>query len=267
MSEMMKKIAYSDYNKLNLSKEVLMSLGDRAELAHIRIVEDEIFVIVTYPNNADDLRPVCIRVNADETSLYYNEEIDMSTVDDSTSFTEFITSSLDRFEDILEVISDELDLFESNIDQGLNKEDIRHYFLLNKKLINFETAISAIEELINYISGEKLALLWCENTSSEYANMKIEIRQLNQNIEMYLKIINSIINVSDSLFSSKLNITMKRLTTVTLVLALPTFVTSFYGMNINLPFQEHPYSLQIVFLISFILTGLTCVYLYKNDYF
>ena len=261
------KVAYSDYNELELSKEVLMSLGDRAELAHIRAIEDEIFVIVTYPNNADDLRPVCIKVNDHGSTIYYDQAIDMSKITDTTSFTEFITVVLDRFEDILEVISDELDLFESNIDQGLNKEDIRHYFLLNKKLINFETAISAIEELINYISGEKVEKLWCERTSSDYANMKIEIKQLNQNIEMYLKIINSIINVSDSLFSSKLNITMKRLTTVTLVLALPTFVTSFYGMNINLPFQEHPYSLQIVFLISFILTGLTCIYLYKNDYF
>ncbi|WP_331836902.1 CorA family divalent cation transporter [Erysipelothrix piscisicarius] len=93
------------------------------------------------------------------------------------------------------------------------------------------------------------------------------MNQLVQNIEMYQQIINSIVDVSESLFSNRLNKIMQTLTSITLVLSVPTFITSFYGMNIDLPFQDHPHALLIVFMISFFLTLGVVVYLHKKDYF
>jgi magnesium transporter len=44
-----------------------------------------------------------------------------------------------------------------------------------------------------------------------------------------------------SVISNNLNIVMKRLTIVSIVLMIPTLIVSFFGMNVDLPFQHEPY--------------------------
>ncbi|MFR9195662.1 MAG: CorA family divalent cation transporter, partial [Ruminococcus sp.] len=62
-----------------------------------------------------------------------------------------------------------------------------------------------------------------------------------------------------SVISNNLNIVMWRLTIVTIILAIPTMVYSFYGMNtLDLPFAEHTWfpsvlSLVLTALVAFIL--------------
>lgn len=263
----MKKTKYSTIKELDLDRRVIDSLSDSVEVAHIRIIDNDLYIVLTYPVDYNTLVPICVKINSDEIRLYYNEIIDFSDVKKDSSFTEFLLYVLKRYEHLLERINMDLEKFESSMDEGLKKEDIQNFFSLNKTLIYYETALDAIKELMDYIEKDKSPFVWNNDSASEFANIKIELTQLNNNIEMYQKIISLMISVSDSLFSNKLNKTMKKLTTVTLVLAIPTFITSFYGMNIDLPFQEHPNSLFIVFLISFALTAISSIYLYYKDYF
>ena len=48
-------------------------------------------------------------------------------------------------------------------------------------------------------------------------------------------ILNGITDTFSSVINNNLNITMRTLTVITLVLAIPTIVFSFYGMNVELP--------------------------------
>ena len=70
-----------------------------------------------------------------------------------------------------------------------------------------------------------------------------------------------------SVIGNNLNFVMKFLTSITIILMIPTLVTSFYGMNIALPFQHHPYALVIVSLISIILTLLGIIIFVKRKLF
>lgn len=261
------KISYNDISEITLPAYVLSSLVDSAELAHIRVIDNCTYVIITYPNNDGNLVPVCIQIKGGETTAYYQESLDFESINEATSFSDFIIYILNRFESLLVSISNQLDKFESNVENGLTKEDISNYFSMNKRLIFYETAINAIKEVVRFIAEGSYEEIHADEWYADYTNIKIEINQLNANIDMYQKVIDSIMDVSDSLFSNKLNITMKRLTSITLVLSVPTFITSFYGMNINLPFQDHPYSLQIVFVFSLVITSFAVAYLYRKDYF
>ena len=48
-----------------------------------------------------------------------------------------------------------------------------------------------------------------------------------------------------SIISNNLNSVMKFLTSVTIVLSLPTMIASFWGMNVELPFQHNIYGFGI----------------------
>lgn len=266
-SASVKKITYDNLDDLTLPSNVLESLKDRAELANIRVIGDDIYIIVTYPEETNILHPICLKIDPKGMNLYYKSGINIDALNEGASFTDFISLVLHRYEVILDLINKDIEKFEEHIDLGVKKGDIQNYFTLNKTLIYYDTAISAISELVNFVSSEKIEHLYNRDNASEYANVKIEINQLNKNIDMYQKIIGAIVDISDSLFTSKLNRTMKKLTTITLVLSIPTFITSFYGMNIYLPFQYHPYSLLFVITISLVLTGVSILYLYYNEYF
>lgn len=263
----MEKIIYGDIKEITLPTHVINSLHDRAELANVRKIEDVLYIIVTVPNKDNISKAVCLEISNESLKLYADKQLDLSEVEESTTFSEFIIYVLDQYELKCSEISQDLDGFESTMDNGVKKSDIQTFFALSKQLIYYQTAINAIKDVLAYIVDQKPKQLWTDENISDYTNIKIEINQLDQNIAMYQQVIESIMNVSDSLFSNKLNRTMKTLTSVTLVLSIPTFITSFYGMNINLPFQDHPYSLWIVFLISFVLTSLTVVWLYRKDFF
>jgi magnesium transporter len=66
---------------------------------------------------------------------------------------------------------------------------------------------------------------------------------------IYSSILTGTMDAFASVISNNLNIVMKRLTIVSIVLMIPTLIYSFYGMNVDLPFQKH----------SFIGWGILCI--------
>jgi magnesium transporter len=70
-----------------------------------------------------------------------------------------------------------------------------------------------------------------------------------------------------SVISNNLNIVMKYLTLVTIILSFPTMVFSFYGMNVDIPFQHSPHAFLITLLISVLLSALTTIIFWKRKFF
>ena len=71
-----------------------------------------------------------------------------------------------------------------------------------------------------------------------------------------------------SIISNNVNLVMKRMTSITIVLMVPTLVASFYGMNVQgLPWAMLASSFWIVILIAFLLTIGTYIYLRRIKWF
>ena len=58
---------------------------------------------------------------------------------------------------------------------------------------------------------------------------------------------------------------MKFLTVVSVIIAVPTVVSSFWGMNVPVPFQENKYGFLIVSIISVIITILAGLYINRKE--
>ena len=64
-----------------------------------------------------------------------------------------------------------------------------------------------------------------------------------------------------SIISNNLNGVMKFLASITIVLSLPTMVASFFGMNVHLPFEDHPHGIYIHHFDFIAGRSVGCVYL------
>lgn len=76
------------------------------------------------------------------------------------------------------------------------------------------------------------------------------------------KSIRSLRESYQAIFTNKLNKTIRLLTSLTIILTIPTIVGSLYGMNINLPLQNHPLAFFIVLASIFVISLLFVIIFY-----
>ena len=68
----------------------------------------------------------------------------------------------------------------------------------------------------------------------------------------------------DDVYEEKKN---NRLPIITIVLAVPTMISSFWGMNVSLPFEHSSYGFAIMIMVALITTLIVTWWLKKKDMF
>ena len=70
----------------------------------------------------------------------------------------------------------------------------------------------------------------------------VENRQASEMAKIYTDILTGMMDAFASVISNNLNQVMKLLTSITIMLSIPVIVSSFYGMNVSLPFQDYAHA-------------------------
>ena len=95
----------------------------------------------------------------------------------------------------------------------------------------------------------------------------IENRQAIDMARIYRDILSSITNTYATVISNNLNNVMKFLAGITIVLSVPTMISSFLGMNVNfgVGVATDPYGPAIILGISIVASVLIAIWLNKRD--
>jgi magnesium transporter len=71
-----------------------------------------------------------------------------------------------------------------------------------------------------------------------------------------------------TIISNNLSVVMKFLASVTIILAIPTMIASFYGMNvIDIPLSDKPLAFEIIFGISVLISVAMGLLMWKKKIF
>ena len=95
----------------------------------------------------------------------------------------------------------------------------------------------------------------------------IEFKQALEMTDTYSNIIDTMRTGFESVMSNNLNKVMKTLTSITLILMLPTLVASIYGMNVSLPFQQSPNAFAITMGISVLISLIGTLIFWRRELF
>jgi magnesium transporter len=210
-------------------------------------------------------------------SAYQNDVIDFFVKTPPKNFNPadvdgFILSLFDKnvvvFQQYLKQINYKRYSFEKSLYNSSKNEDLTHLLNIQKSLIYFVTNLRSNELLKMKMKRTNFLRITDEEKNDWLDDIIIENSQALEVSEMYANILNGTMDTFASIISNNLNQVMKRLTSVTIVLMVPTLIASFYGMNVeHLPYAHHPYSFVIVFSISILLSvGMTWVFV-KNKWF
>ena len=103
---------------------------------------------------------------------------------------------------------------------------------LEKSLVYFSTSLKANEAVLEKLMRGRYLKLY-EEDQDILDDVLIEVKQAIEMTNIYSNILSGTMDTFASIISNNLNIVMKRMTTFTIIIAVPTIVFSFYGMNIN----------------------------------
>ncbi|WP_278842429.1 magnesium transporter CorA family protein [Melissococcus plutonius] len=127
---------------------------------------------------------------------------------------------------------------------------------IQKSLVYFESALSANLHVINMLYGEQL-FSNPENNSQQLHDILVEIKQGLTTTRIQLKLVDKISDTFSAIVSNNLNNVMKILTSLTIVLTIPTIIGGVFGMNAKLPFADRENTFWWIFLVTVVLCILT----------
>lgn len=138
---------------------------------------------------------------------------------------------------------------------------------IHKSLVYFNTGITRNhvhilrlkeQDVFSMDLTTKALLHDIENISNQAIVM---VQESNQMIDQLSEVFSSVV-------SNTLNNIMKVLTSLTVILTIPTLIGAFWGMNVKLPFDEqHPFTFWLLLLLTIILCVVTIYWLKKKKYF
>ena len=168
------------------------------------------------------------------------------------------------FLNYLKQINKETEIAEYILKNSMKNKELLKLLSLEKGLVYFATSLKSNEIVMEKTMRGKIVKLY-DDDEDILEDAIIENRQAIEMAQIYTNILNGTMDAYASIISNNLNGVMKFLTSITIVLAIPTMISSFLGMNVKLPFEDSPLGFIIMVLIAVVLTLAVTWWLKRKD--
>ena len=95
----------------------------------------------------------------------------------------------------------------------------------------------------------------------------IELRQAYNTVNIYSDILTGTMDAFASIISNNVNDIMKRMTSLSITLMIPTVIASFYGMNVDIHLDAFPHAFLLIVVLSVALSAVTFVWFRRIKWF
>ena len=154
----------------------------------------------------------------------------------------------------LKQISMLIDKAKRNLDREVNNESLIGLSRLQDSLTYFNTSIRGNETLLSKL---KFKLQIDELDADLIEDVNIEMTQARETTSIYSNILESTMDTYQSIINNNMNNIMRTLTSVTIILMLPTLVASFFGMNLVNGMETSPLGFIVAIVISVLISVLS----------
>ncbi|MEG2573264.1 MAG: magnesium transporter CorA family protein [Bacteroides sp.] len=165
----------------------------------------------------------------------------------------------------LKLINNDVSTAEKELERSIRNEDLLRLMKLQKTLVYFNTSIRGNEVLVG-----KLQNIFQEK---DYQNPElledavIELKQAYNTVNIYSDILTGTMDAFASIISNNVNTIMKRMTSISIILMVPTLIASFYGMNVDIHLSEMPNAFSLIVFISILLSTFAFVIFRRIKWF
>lgn len=269
---------------LNIPIDFLSSPMDIDERPRIEIDENVVLVVIRTPHfesesniqyttvplgiifTEDTIVTICLN-NNDVLKAFSDGKIrGWSTNKRSRFVLQIFSRTSLAYLDYLKQINKITSQVEDKLQKSMKNEELIDLLNFEKSLVYFNTSLRANELVMERLQRTELLKMYDEDREI-LEDVITENRQAIEMANIYSNILSGMMDAFASVISNNLNVVMKFLTSVTILLTLPTMVASFYGMNVKLPFQEWPHAFAFTMGLSVFLSTMGAIIFIKRKWF
>lgn len=214
---------------------------------------------------------VIITVCSEETSVLEAFEKrrvrDFSTKKKMRFVYQILYRSTSIYQNYLRVIDKRRREIEEHIsDDDTEDTDLIDLHELESNLVYFATSLRANGVVLDRLTRYERLKQFPEDREI-LEDVIVENKQAIEMTAIYRDIINGTRELLSTIIDNRLNNVMKYLTSITLVMAIPTVISGIYGMNVSgkwMPFSNVPYGFYIVCGIMIVISAIVLLILKKR---
>ena len=153
----------------------------------------------------------------------------------------------------LRQIDKEKEKTEIELNNSMKNKELLKMMNLEKSLVYITTSLKSNEVVMEKTLRGKIIKLY-EEDEDILEDAIVENKQAIEMAKIYSDILSGTMDAYASIISNNLNIVMKVLTTITIILSIPTIIGGFWGMNVEVPFANNPFGFYIISFLSILIT-------------
>lgn len=133
---------------------------------------------------------------------------------------------------------------EAELQETVRNDEILKLQRVENSLVYFLTSLKGNDVLFYRLIHTKIYRDSCDEDLTE--DVEIELKQAEETTSIYRNIIHNMSNSYSSVISNNINVTMKTLTSINIILMLPTLIASLFGMNVGNFLEGYHYAFYYI---------------------
>lgn len=166
----------------------------------------------------------------------------------------------------LKHIDKKSEFIENSLHKSMRNKELYKLLDLSKSLVYFNTSLKSNETVLERLLRGKYIKMY-EEDADILEDTIIENKQAIEMASIYSSILSGTMDTFASIISNNQNGVMKFLAAMTIVMAIPNMIYSFFGQNFPLPAQGNPFMWLYVLTGSAVISMVIAYILWKRDMF
>jgi magnesium transporter len=151
---------------------------------------------------------------------------------------------------LLKYLNRQKSLIEEELYKVVRNEELLQLLAIQKSLVYFATSLQANEALLERMRRSPFFKVNDERERQFLEDVIIDNKQAIEMAGIYSSILTGTMESFDSVISNNMSNSLRRLTVVAISFMFPLFLVGLFGMNLNLPFQNSPYTILSVLALA-----------------
>jgi magnesium transporter len=196
-----------------------------------------------------------------------NNVRDFNPADEKRFVLQLLEQNVYHFLSCLKTLNLRRNRIEKELLNSSRNAELKQLLSIEKSLVYFVNSLNANELLkMKMKRTDFLHINGDEDLTDLFEDIIIDNSQALSMSNVYTNILNGTMDAYSSIISNNLNVVIHRLTVITVVLMVPTLISSFLGMNLSsgLP-HDQPWAFYFAFLFAVVVTGLLYWFMNKRQ--
>lgn len=166
----------------------------------------------------------------------------------------------------LKQINQQTAIIERELEKSIRNKELTRLLKMEKCLVYFITSLKSNEiVLVKLRNSSKRGI--SEINEDLLEDVITENKQAIEMAQIYSDIQSGLMDAFASVISNNLNDVMKQLTSISIILMIPTLISSMFGMNVPNYMEEKSWAFPLIVLISVLIAAIGVILFRKREWF